>query len=195
MSALLAKPQNNRNFIRGVGWSAWLGRARSERRGGVDGVSLRRHRDCRPLQLHRQPKRSGSRAGLKGRRRQANQRGPGLITPTPPSFTPEASAELIFGQLSQRQRNSDDRAARRSTGLLAYRISVTGKTADGYYNNKNDSQNTYRNSRSHQRAGPIPPDAEQGPGGQTQRECHPEGKEMCENCFNFNRPDAGLLRQ
>ncbi len=110
-----------------------------------------------------------------------------IITPNAPTFTPEASAELILGQLN----NVTETAVIGgpvSDGLLAYRISLHRETAEGYYSNKNDTQNTYRNTdRTSARLQFLLTPSEELEA-KLSVNVTPRGKEMCENCFNFNRP-------
>ena len=180
-------PQTTAIFIRGVGWSAGTGVLDPSVGVSVDGVSfgvtgiaaLSNFTDIQNAQVTRGPQ------GVDGGRQTSVGRV--SITPTPPSFTPEASAELILGQLSNVTETATI-GGPAIDGLLAYRISLHRETADGYYNNKNDSQNTYRNTDRTSARVQFLLTPNKDLEAKLSVNVTPRGKEMCENCFNFNRP-------
>ncbi len=178
-------PQTTAIIVRGVGWSAGTGVLDPSVGVTVDGVSygvtgiaaLSNFTDIQNAQVSRGPQ------GIDGGRQTSVGRV--TITTNQPTFTPEANLELILGQLNHVTATASI-GGPIVDGLFAYRVSVNRETADGYYGNKNDPHNTYRNTdRTSARAQFLytpNPNLE----ATLSLNITPTGKEMCENCFNFN---------
>jgi iron complex outermembrane recepter protein len=179
------KPQTTAIIVRGVGWSAGTGVLDPSVGVTVDGVSygvtgiaaLSNFTDIEDVQVVRGPQ------GTDGGRQTSVGRID--ITTQRPSFTTEANAEVIVGQLNHLTTTAAI-GGPISDGPLAYRFSINRETADGAYHNKNDVYNTYRNTdRTNARLQfLLTPNADFK--AKLSINFTPTGKEMCENCFNFN---------
>ncbi len=180
-------PQTTAIIIRGLGWSAGTGVLDPSVGVSVDGVSygvtgiaaLSNFTDIENAQVIRGPQ------GVDGGRQTSVGRV--TITSTSPSFTPEANGELILGQLG----NVTETAVIGGPvvdGLLAYRVSLHRETQEGPYNNKNDVANTYRNTDRTSARLQFLLTPSKDLVAKLSVNVTPRGKEMCENCFNFNRP-------
>jgi len=178
-------PQTTAIISRGVGWSVGTGVLDPSVGVVVDGVSygvtgisaLQNFNDIQSAEVTRGPQ------GIDGGKEVSVGRI--TITSNPASFTPEANAELILGQLG----NVTTKAAIGGPIIdnkLAYRISFSRETQDGPYSNINDPENTYRNTdRTNARVQFLyTPTSDLT--ATLSVNVTPTGKEMCENCFNFN---------
>jgi len=178
-------PNSASIFIRGVGWASGAGALDPSVGVVVDGVSngvsaitaLSNFTDIQSVSVTRGPQ------GVDGAK--STSVGRVTITPNPPSFTSEANLELTLGQLRNVTASAtvggpiDD-------DLLAYRISIHRETADGPFPNKNDNANTYRNTdRTNARVQFLLTPSKEFEA-KLSIDITPTGKEMCENCFNFN---------
>lgn len=178
-------PQTTAIIVRGLGWSAGTGVLDPSVGVAVDGVSygvtgiaaLSNFTDIENAQVSRGPQ------GIDGGRQTSVGRV--TITSKAPSFTPEANLELILGQLGH-VTTTGAVGGPIVDGLLAYRVSFNRETADGYFKNKNDTFSTYRNTdRTNVRLQFLlkPSAAFEA---KLSVNVTPTGREMCENCFNFN---------
>lgn len=171
-------------FIRGVGWAAGAGVLDPSVGVTVDGVShgissisaLSNYLDLESVEVVRGP------TGIDGGK--ASNVGRVTLTTHKPSFIPEARATVTLGQL-----NSTIATAVVGGGIvddvLAYRLTVNRESADGPYENKNDSHYTWRNTdRTNVRAQFLftPNDRLEA---NVALDVTPTGREICENCFWF----------
>jgi len=178
-------PNSASIFIRGVGWASGAGALDPSVGVVVDGVSngvsaitaLSNFTDIESVSVTRGPQ------GVDGAK--SSSVGRVTITPKPPSFTPVANLELTLGQL-RNVTGSATLGGPIEDGLLAYRVSIHRETADGPFSNKNDTANTYRNTdRTNARVQfLLTPSRDLE--AKLSIDITPTGREMCENCFNFN---------
>lgn len=177
-------PNTSSVFVRGVGWAAGAGVLDPSVGINVDGVSygitamanLANFSDIESFSVTRGP------IGTEGGK--SFSVGAVNILSREPSFSPEARLALTLGQLNTVNVNAaigggiiDD--------VLAYRISVNRETADGPYDNENDTHFTWRNTdRTSVRTQFLwlPTD---GVKAKLAIDYVPVGKEICENCFTF----------
>ncbi|MCL7715845.1 TonB-dependent receptor [Stenotrophomonas mori] len=172
-------------FVRGVGWAAGAGVLEPSVGVSVDGVghginaisALSNYLDIESVQVVRGP--SGTDGG-----RAANV-GRVEITTRKPGFSPEARAAITLGE-----RNTTIATAVVGGALvdetLAYRLSVNRETADGPFDNANDTHYSWRNTdRTNVRAQLLftPNDRLEA---NLSVDVTPKGREICENCFWFN---------
>ncbi|MNU76469.1 Pesticin receptor precursor [compost metagenome] len=172
-------------FVRGVGWAAGAGVLEPSVGVSVDGVghginaisALSNYLDIESVQVVRGPNGTeGGRAANVGRVE---------ITTRKPSFSPEARAAITLGE-----RNTTIATAVVGGAIvdetLAYRLSVNRETADGPYDNANDTHYSWRNTdRTNVRAQLLftPTDRVEA---NLSIDVTPKGREICENCFWFN---------
>lgn len=171
-------------FIRGVGWAAGAGVLDPSVGVTVDGVShgissisaLSNYLDLESVEVVRGP------TGVDGGK--PSNVGRVTLTTHKPSFIPEARATVTLGQL-----NSTIATAVVGGGIiddvLAYRLTVNRESADGPYENKNDSHYTWRNTdRTNVRTQFLftPNDRFEA---NFALDVTPTGREICENCFWF----------
>ncbi|RYY01941.1 MAG: hypothetical protein EOO53_15855 [Gammaproteobacteria bacterium] len=177
-------PNTTSIFVRGVGWAAGAGVLDPSVGVTVDGVSygisaeaaLANFDDIETVDVTRGP--TGTAGGKNFSVGVVN------IKTRAPSFTSEASASLTLGELNTVSSTAtlggtviDD--------LLAARISLHRETADGPYDNKNDTHYTWRNTdRTNARVQFLltPNDRIKA---QFTLDYTPTGREICENCFTF----------
>lgn len=177
-------PNTSSVFVRGVGWAAGAGVLDPSVGINVDGVSygitamsnLANYSDIESFSVTRGP------YGVDGGK--SFSVGAVNILTREPSFTPEGRIALTLGQLNTVNVNAtlgggiiDD--------VLAYRISVNRETADGPWDNKNDTHFTWRNTdRTSVRTQFLWKPAD-GVKAKLALDYVPVGKEICENCFTF----------
>ncbi|HWV14994.1 MAG TPA: TonB-dependent receptor [Cellvibrio sp.] len=177
-------PNTTSIFVRGVGWAAGAGVLDPSVGVTVDGVSygisaiaaLANFDDIETVEVNRGP--SGVYGGKNFSVGVVN------IKTRSPSFTPEASASLTFGELNTVSSTATLGGAV-IDDLLAFRLSLHRETADGPYDNKNDSHFTWRNTdRTNARAQflLLPADNVKA---ELAIDYTPTGREICENCFTF----------
>lgn len=172
-------------FVRGVGWAAGAGVLEPSVGVSVDGVghginaisALSNYLDIESVEVVRGP--NGVDGGKLADVGRVN-----IIT-RKPSFTPEARGALTLGE-----QNTTIATAAISGPIidqrLAYRLSFNRETADGPYDNRNDSHYSWRNTdRTNVRAQLLftPSDKLEA---NLSLDVTPKGREICENCFWFN---------
>lgn len=172
-------------FIRGVGWAAGAGVLDPSVGVAVDGVghgissisALSNYLDIASVEVVRGP------VGTEGGR--AANVGEVQITTRKPSFTPEARAALTVGE-----RNTVITTAVLGGPIidntLAYRFSFNRETADGPYNNKNDSTYSWRNTDRTNARAQLLFTPNENLEANLSVDITPKGREICENCFWFN---------
>lgn len=177
-------PNTTSIFVRGVGWAAGAGVLDPSVGITIDGVSngitgisaLSNYTDIETFSVTRGP--SGTHGGKNFSVGEVN------IVSRAPSFTPEAYGSVTFGQLNTVSYKATLGGAV-VDDLLAFRLSLHRETADGPYDNKNDTHYTWRNTdRTSARAQFLltPSDTLKA---QLIIDYVPTGREICENCFTF----------
>lgn len=177
-------PNTTSIFVRGVGWAAGAGVLDPSVGITIDGVSngitgisaLSNYTDIETFSVTRGP--SGTQGGKNFSVGEVN------IVSRAPSFTPEAYGSVTFGELNTVSYKATLGGAV-VEDLLAYRLSLHRETADGPYDNKNDTHYTWRNTdRTSARAQFLltPFDSFKA---QLIIDYVPTGREICENCFTF----------
>lgn len=172
-------------FVRGVGWAAGAGVLDPSVGVSVDDVShgissisaLSNYLDIETVEVLRGP------TGADGLR--ATNLGRVAITTRRPSFDPEAHAAFTFGE-----RNTVIGTAALGGGviddLLAVRLTLNRETADGPFQNANDTHYTWRNTdRTNARVQLLVTPSPRFEALLT-FDYTPKGREICENCFWFN---------
>ena len=177
-------PNTTSIFVRGVGWAAGAGVLDPSVGITIDGVSngitgisaLSNYTDIETFSVTRGP--TGTQGGKNFSVGEVN------IVSRAPSFTPEAYGSVTFGQLNTVSYKATLGGAV-VDDLLAFRLSLHRETADGPYDNKNDTHYTWRNTdRTSARAQFLltPSDTLKA---QLIIDYVPTGREICENCFTF----------
>lgn len=177
-------PNTTSIFVRGVGWAAGAGVLDPSVGITVDGVSngitgisaLSNYTDIETFSVNRGP--TGTSGGKNFSVGEVN------IVSRAPSFTPEAYGSVTFGELNTVSYKATLGGAV-VDDLLAFRLSLHRETADGPYDNKNDTHYTWRNTdRTSARAQFLltPSDSFKA---QLIIDYVPTGREICENCFTF----------
>lgn len=171
-------------FIRGVGWAAGAGVLEPSVGVNVDGVSygissitaLGNFLDIESVDVTRGP------TGVDGGR--ASNVGRVTINTRKPSFVPEARASVTYGELNTAIATAviggpiqDD--------VLAYRLTVNRETADGPYDNKNDSHYSWRNTDRTNIRSQFLLTPNKDLEARLSLDFTPKGREICENCFAF----------
>lgn len=172
-------------FVRGVGWAAGAGVLEPSVGVSVDDVShgissisaLSNYLDIETVEVLRGP------TGTDGLR--ATNLGRVAITTRRPAFEPEARAAFTFGE-----RNTVIGTAAIGGGviddLLAVRLTLNRETADGPYQNANDTHYTWRNTdRTNARVQLLLTPSKRFEA-LLAFDYTPKGREICENCFWFN---------
>jgi len=180
-------PQTTSIILRGVGWAAGSGVLDPSVGVEVDGVSfgvtgiaaLSNFTDIDSAKVVRGPQ------GIDGGRQTSVGRI--SINTTAPSFVPQASGELILGQLSH-VTETVAFGGPIVDNLLAYRISLNRETQEGPFTNKLDPANTYRNTDRTSARVQLLLTPNKDLEAKLSVNFTPRGKEMCENCFTYNVP-------
>lgn len=177
-------PNTTSIFVRGIGWAAGAGILDPSVGITIDGVSngitgisaLSNYTDIETFSVTRGP--SGTHGGKNFSVGEVN------IVSRAPSFTPEAYGSVTFGQLNTVSYKATLGGAV-VDDLLAFRLSLHRETADGPYDNKNDTHYTWRNTdRTSARAQFLLTPSENLKA-QLIIDYVPTGREICENCFTF----------
>lgn len=177
-------PNTTSIFVRGVGWAAGAGLLDPSvgitidgASNGITGISaLSNYTDIETFSVTRGP--TGTKGGKNFSVGEVN------ITSRAPSFTPEAYGSVTFGQLNTVSSKATIGGAV-IDDLLAFRLSLHRETADGPYDNKNDTHYTWRNTdRTSVRTQFLLTPSESLKA-QLIIDYVPTGREICENCFTF----------
>lgn len=177
-------PNTTSIFVRGVGWAAGAGVLDPSVGVTVDGVSygisalatLANFDDIESVDVVRGPN------GVNGGK--SFSVGVVNVNTRAPSFTSEASASLTFGELNTVSSTATFGGAV-IDDLLAARISLHRETADGPWDNANDTHYTWRNTdRTNARIQFLLTPSDQITA-KLSVDYTPTGREICENCFTF----------
>ncbi|WP_374479369.1 TonB-dependent receptor [Zoogloea sp.] len=171
-------------FIRGVGWAAGAGVLEPSVGVNVDGVSygissitaLGNFLDIESVDVTRGP------TGVDGGR--ASNVGRVSINTRKPSFVPEARASVTYGERNTAIATAVIGGAIQEN-VLAYRLTVNRETAEGPYDNKNDSHYSWRNTDRTNIRSQFLLTPNKDLEARLSLDFTPKGREICENCFAF----------